>query len=166
MEKCSLPRNPSKAQYRISPAFRLYERLREVLQNGDSAKLRQELPSLQTLNCDFGVWPPERPLLHHACGAANASLEDIEYLLDLGSDINFQDTTSGYTPLHQAAYYGRTEVVKLLLKRGASTTLLNCNRETPADAAKANNHTEVANLLQRDNSRGSPQVASQRDEAN
>ena len=45
-------------------------------------------------------------------------LETIELLIKKGVDVNSKDK-SGKTPLYWAAEYGRTNVVKLLLKAGA-----------------------------------------------
>jgi ankyrin repeat protein len=47
------------------------------------------------------------------------SLETVKYLLDLGADVNAQDTLDGRTALMGAAHKGRPEVVKLLVDHGA-----------------------------------------------
>jgi ankyrin repeat protein len=50
--------------------------------------------------------------------ANEGDLEGINELLDGGSDVNFRDI-DGRTALHIAACQGRTDVVQLLLRRGA-----------------------------------------------
>ena len=60
---------------------------------------------------------PDLPELHKAAG--HGDFGDVTRLLDAGADVNARDL-DGWTPLHWAAYEGRTEVVRLLLARGAS----------------------------------------------
>lgn len=50
--------------------------------------------------------------------ANEGDMEGIEELLDGGSDVNFRDI-DGRTALHVAACQRRTDVVDLLLQRGA-----------------------------------------------
>lgn len=66
--------------------------------------------------------------------ANEGDLEGITELLDDGSDVNFRDT-DGRSALHVAACQGRTDVVELLLQRGAEvdvqdrwcSTVMQCN---------------------------------------
>jgi hypothetical protein len=59
-----------------------------------------------------------------------------QYLLHLSvNDIN-QRHTDGNTALHIACLYGYTEIVRLLLKKGASNTVLNNEKCKPIDVAK------------------------------
>ena len=52
------------------------------------------------------------------------------------------------TPLHLAAFTGRTEVVRLLLERGADVNAKNeKGGETPLHNAAMNGHAEAAVLL-------------------
>jgi ankyrin repeat protein len=51
------------------------------------------------------------------------------------------------TPLHYAAYHGRREAVLLFMARGADVNA-RCVGGTAADLALANNHAEIAQLLQ------------------
>ena len=50
--------------------------------------------------------------------ANEGDLDGIKELLDSGSDVNFRDI-DGRTALHIAACQGQTDVVELLLQRGA-----------------------------------------------
>ena len=43
----------------------------------------------------------------------------VEVMLDHGADINIRDEKYGQTPLYLAARFGRIEVVKKLIDRGA-----------------------------------------------
>jgi ankyrin repeat protein len=66
--------------------------------------------------------------------ANEGDLEGITELLDDGSDVNFRDS-DGRSALHIAACQGRTDVVELLLQRGAEvdvqdrwcSTVMQCN---------------------------------------
>jgi ankyrin repeat protein len=70
-------------------------------------------------------------------------------LLDKGADINAQDLEKGATPLHHAASWGRTEVLSILIARGADLNLKNKAGQTPLRAAVTNEQKETAELLRR-----------------
>ncbi|TFG61443.1 MAG: ankyrin repeat domain-containing protein, partial [Spirochaetales bacterium] len=61
--------------------------------------------------CGMNVFGDQGEDLREA--AARGELQTITRLLDAGADVNAADT-GGSTPLHQAAYFGRLEAVKLL----------------------------------------------------
>ena len=56
--------------------------------------------------------------------------------LKLGEDVDQRHPPSYDTALHGAAECGHTELVQLLLQRGASTNLANAGDETPLAVAK------------------------------
>ena len=68
--------------------------------------------------------------LHEAC--AYGHLECAKALLGAGADINKQ-ANGGSTPLMIAAYNGKIEVVRELLKRGAKKELKNNSGKTAYD---------------------------------
>jgi uncharacterized protein len=49
--------------------------------------------------------------------------ETVKFLLDLGADVNAQDTLDGRTALMGAAHKGRNDVIQLLVDRGADLSL-------------------------------------------
>jgi ankyrin repeat protein len=51
------------------------------------------------------------------------TLETVKMLLDLGADVNAQDTLDGRTALMGAAHKGRNDVVELLVQHGADLAL-------------------------------------------
>jgi ankyrin repeat protein len=51
------------------------------------------------------------------------TLETVKFLLELGADINAQDTMDGRTALMGAAHKGRNDVIELLVKHGADLAL-------------------------------------------
>ncbi|KAG9448141.1 hypothetical protein H6P81_014269 [Aristolochia fimbriata] len=80
--------------------------------------------------------------------ANEGDLNGIEELLDSGTDVNFRDI-DGRTALHVAACQGKTEVVGLLLNRGAEVDPTDRWGSTPlADAIYYKNH-DVIKLLER-----------------
>ena len=56
---------------------------------------------------------------------------------------------SKWTPLHEAAKAGRTEVAELLIAEGANVNAKNKNGDTPLDWAIINDETETADLLRK-----------------
>ncbi|XP_029459184.1 unconventional myosin-XVI-like [Rhinatrema bivittatum] len=71
-------------------------------------------------------------LLHMAC--ANGYKDVACLLLDHSTDPDVADNQY-WTPLHLAAKYGQTNLVKILLMHQANPCLLNCNEEKPSDIA-------------------------------
>ncbi len=65
-------------------------------------------------------------------------------LLDHGARIDQRNNDSGTTPLYAAASFGKSEVVRLLLNRGANPSLCGNNRKTPYQAAVENGYNDVA----------------------
>eukprot|EP00945_MAST-04E_sp_MAST-4E-sp1_P002273 g2273.t1 len=57
--------------------------------------------------------------------------------------------------LHSAARWGHTEIVKLLLERGADQKSLNKNKDTPLHAAALNGHVDVVRILMNSNKKES-----------
>ena len=55
---------------------------------------------------------------------------------------------NGDTPLMDAAYLGKTEILRYLLESGADTSLKNKSGKTALDLAKAKGKPEAVTLLQ------------------
>ena len=85
--------------------------------------------------------PLERNLLYLA--ARNGHVSIFEYLINKGIKVN-EIQKSGSTALHGAAYYGQTNVVKLLLNYGAKTNIKNNFDHLPIDEAMTD---EIKNLI-------------------
>jgi hypothetical protein len=58
-----------------------------------------------------------------------------------------RNTSSGWTFLHQAAYFGNEAAIMELIRWGANVNAAATNRETPADIAKNRGHDGLADLL-------------------
>ena len=71
-----------------------------------------------------------------------------EILLDHGALVNQVNSGSGTTALYAAASFGKSDVVKLLLQRGADVNLCGNGRKTPYAAALENGYSEIAAQIQ------------------
>lgn len=74
---------------------------------------------------------------------------DVSKHLDLSpTEVNAQDLNNGFTPLHWAAHRGRTEMVRLLLERGARTDIWEPYEVgTPSTVAQKAGHEDVLAIL-------------------
>uniref|UniRef100_A0A1I7V093 E3 ubiquitin-protein ligase n=1 Tax=Caenorhabditis tropicalis TaxID=1561998 RepID=A0A1I7V093_9PELO len=80
--------------------------------------------------------------------SAFGSIEMVHYLCDKGADVNKGHKSSS---LHYAACFGRPDVVKLLLQRGANPDLRDEDGKTALDKARErsdDDHNQVANILE------------------
>ena len=68
-------------------------------------------------------------------------------LLEKGANVNRHGSRGSITPLHAATKWGRTELINLLLSKGARVNELNGNGQTPLDYAVSWNKKEAENLL-------------------
>ena len=86
--------------------------------------------------------------LHEAC---RINVSTTEWSLPPEEDqkkINVQDN-DGNTPLHIACSYGCTDIVAMLMSVGANEEITNDKRETPAQVAESEGHSELLELLDR-----------------
>ena len=80
--------------------------------------------------------------------ASTGQLAAVRARLEAGSEID-DHSDDGYTALHFAAYFGRLEVARMLLERGADPNCVaqNASRVTPLHSAVAGRHRDLAGLL-------------------
>jgi ankyrin repeat protein len=90
----------------------------------------------------MGVRPIHAAVAHRDAAEA---LTVVRVLADAGADVNLPQE-AGWTALHQAAHRGWTEVVRLLLSRGADRQARNAEGKTPLDMVPAE-AAETAALL-------------------
>lgn len=74
------------------------------------------------------------------------NIETVKILLDSGAKINVQNW-SGYTPLHEAVRNKDIDMIKLLLKYKASTTITDNRKQTALDICE---DTKIKHLLLED----------------
>eukprot|EP01027_Heterolobosea_sp_BB2_P014661 GEZU01021028.1.p1 GENE.GEZU01021028.1~~GEZU01021028.1.p1 ORF type:complete len:215 (-),score=56.31 GEZU01021028.1:20-664(-) len=82
--------------------------------------------------------------LHWA--AREGKLNVLEFLLENGADINFQDK-DGYSALHYAALNGHTDVVRHLVKEGANVNAVDNQLRTPLHRACEKNRFDCVKIL-------------------
>jgi DNA-binding winged helix-turn-helix (wHTH) protein len=76
----------------------------------------------------------------------------ITTLVDAGAMINWANR-SGFTPLHHAAEVGSEQAAILLIAKGANPSLRTMGHKTPVEIAMASDHSELADILQREMTR-------------
>ncbi len=78
------------------------------------------------------------------------NIEVIRLLLDHGAYIEARRSYHGYTPLMQAVFSNRADIVELLLKRGADPATKDDIMRTALDLAiERSNREEIQNILRR-----------------
>lgn len=91
--------------------------------------------------------------LHHIVAATNltdiagATERVMQMLLDNGADINAPGQ-GGFTPLHEAVFYGNETAVAFLVRKGANTEALNSAGRTPLKMLQRDNPKITALLTQ------------------
>jgi ankyrin repeat protein len=92
---------------------------------------------------DHGV----RPNVFEACAAGLAG--DVLRLLKENPKLVHERSHDGWTPLHLAAFFGRLEIVKMLLDSGAPMLAVSNNNESnlAINAAAAGRRNDVVRLL-------------------
>jgi ankyrin repeat protein len=89
---------------------------------------------------DAGVTPLLAALMQDQTDAARL-------LLSMGASFAVREHQEGLSPLHVAAARGNKNLVELLLNCGANADARSVSGATPADAAAAGGHTEIAESL-------------------
>ena len=90
---------------------------------------------------------PSAPKTDIHAAIVMGDLEAVKHHIAAGTDVNVKEKSLGRTPLHNAAYYVRKEIVELLIAGGANVNAKNDwgSGETPLDWAEG----EIADLLRR-----------------
>ena len=73
--------------------------------------------------------------------------ETVQLLIDAGANVNAADAQENWTPLMFAAAEGQADVVKILLKHGATTANRDVDGDTALQFALSKGHQEVADLI-------------------
>lgn len=95
--------------------------------------------------------------IHKAAQSGNADV--IALLLEHGAFIDHQSPVLGNTALMDAVLHKREGAVKMLLKRGARTTIKNHWQQTALDLAHQDGLAVIANLLQAQDAENAENVA-------
>jgi ankyrin repeat protein len=87
-----------------------------------------------------------RTQLHHC--AENGFTSSVKRLLSIRNiNVNVKDDVYGWTPLHEAAWKGHVEIIRLLLQNGAEVNAKNNYGYTPLHYAACNGHIDILHLL-------------------
>ncbi len=73
-------------------------------------------------------------------------LAAVQKTVAAGADVNAKDQ-GGWTPLHFAAYEGKTEYFNLLIAKGADVNVKTLKGETPLKLAMSKAHLGLADIL-------------------
>ena len=115
-----------------------------IVKGADSARgIKPEPPAANAID----PWDKWLRSIHRA--AQNGNIEDVKQHIAGGTDVNAK--ASGYTPLHNAAEFGRVgagkKIAELLIAAGADVNAKDRYGETPLDAAPP--YSETADLLRK-----------------
>lgn len=107
----------------------------EAVRSGDLARVRDLVAA--------------DPSLAIFAAAILGETDQLEALLTANRSLLAASSDDGWTPLHLAAFFGRSEAVRLLLNKGAEVAARSTNgmRNTALHAAAAGRHAGVAKLL-------------------
>lgn len=78
------------------------------------------------------------------------NIDMVNYFLDKDIDVNATQRKSGFTPLMCASAYGRSEIVRLLLDKGADKEAMDVKGFTATDFSRKMNKKSVLVLLDYD----------------
>ena len=70
------------------------------------------------------------------------------YLISTGASVNFENESTGQTPLHKAIGSRNIEAVKLLLAKGGDPKKKSLSGLTALEAAEAVGEVEIVKILQ------------------
>lgn len=98
----------------------------------------------------------QHPFPLHEAAALGAPIPELNRLIvQEGYDVNQMDD-QGNTPLHLAAYYGHEQQVLWLLNKGTARFMKDHDGLSPADNARQNGFTELAERIQAASSNSNP----------
>ncbi|MFL6449290.1 MAG: ankyrin repeat domain-containing protein [Bryobacteraceae bacterium] len=95
-----------------------------------------------TATDEFGDTPLDEAVLH-------GRTEAVRSLLDHGASVHYVHSADGRGALHEACVKGYSEIVELLIARGADTALRDRSGQSPLDLALAYKNSGVVALLLR-----------------
>ncbi len=89
---------------------------------------------------------PMRNQALHACLSLGKDHASVRTLIEGGADVRMAQS-GGFTPLHQAAVTGDTELVAMLVSAGADKAVRSDDEKTAAEYARERGYPAVAEML-------------------
>jgi ankyrin repeat protein len=86
--------------------------------------------------------------LHYAVCHSNA-LQLVTIITESGAQVDPERQRDGWTPLHLASMFGKTDVAIKLLEMGADPTMKGTSGDTAEDVAKRYKNHRLADVLHR-----------------
>jgi hypothetical protein len=77
-----------------------------------------------------------------------SKLDMVLFLLEKGAKLNVTEKTNGWTPLHLACMGGHIDIIKQLVKAGASTSKVDYHGATPKDCAGPYSGTSIGKRIE------------------
>lgn len=93
----------------------------------------------------FYIYGLNEPL---ASAAIEGDLPRVRFLLKIGASPNAEGVDGVYTALTGAAEAGHTQIVRLLLEKGADLFQKDSEGHTAIECAERNGHTDIVRLLE------------------
>lgn len=141
-----------------------YKKIKELLENSEDVNAQNESGETVLMyairsHCDFKILTLliESGADIYALDHEGVSVFDtaitynniamINYFLDKGIDVNKTERKSGFTPLMCASSFGRKEIVKLLLDKGADKNASDKQGFTAIDFSRKMNKKSILELL-------------------
>ena len=79
-------------------------------------------------------------------------MEVVKFLIEEhGADPNMKEYDHMYEPIIQAAHSEKLDIIKILVRNGADTTVKDMNGKTAYEIAMEKNNTEMSDFLQQFN---------------
>lgn len=146
----------AQAQPPMGPSINLSPNLQSVRAHqmkGQARDLRDESRQAPTQSkstttnnsTSSGSYSGPAPTVHRS--AADGRAESVSEAIDKNPQVVRAKDSSGYTPLHHAAIGGHSEVVSVLLQKGAQINMTGKRGETALYLAASKGNTEVVKLL-------------------
>jgi len=109
---------------------------------GDVAELKKLItPALHVDAVDNFGWTPL------AYAARHGRVDAVRFLLSVGADVNRKNGWNNTTALILASYFGRTQIVKLLLNSHADVIASTTQGATAMSEAASEAHSDIVELL-------------------